>query len=63
MGNGVVAVGNVTKPVHCLTLSRDGRADSDVGQSRASMPNFICQSIQKSRTNVIRMTGSVTKGS
>ena len=25
------AVGYVTKPVHCLTLSRGGRADSDFG--------------------------------
>ena len=26
------AVGYVTKPVHCLTLSRGWRADSDFGQ-------------------------------
>ena len=62
MRNGVVAVGNVIEPVHCLTLSRGGRADSDFGQPGASKPNFICESIQKSRTNVIRMNDSVTNG-
>ena len=36
MENGVFAVGNVTEPVHCLTLSRGGRADSDFGQPGAS---------------------------
>ena len=56
------AVGYVTKPVYCWTLSRGGRADGDFGQKKASKQNFIRVSIQKSRTNVIRMTGSVTKG-
>ena len=57
------AVGHVTKPVHCLTLSRGRRAESDFVQQKASKQNFIRVSIQKSRTNVVRMTGSVTKGS
>ena len=46
----------VTKPVHCLTLSQGGRADSDFGQQRANKQNLIRESIQKSRTNVIRIT-------
>ena len=41
------AVGYVTKPVHCLTLSRGGRADSDFGQQKANKQNFIRVSIQK----------------
>ena len=41
------AVGYVTKPVHCLTHSRSGRADSDFGRRKASKQNYIRVSIQK----------------
>ena len=41
------AVGYVTKPVHCLTLSRGRRTDSDFGQQKASKQNFIRESIEK----------------
>ena len=41
------AVGYVTKPAHCLTLSRGRRAESDFGQQKASNQNFIRESIQK----------------
>ena len=41
------AVGYVTKPVHCLTLSRSGRADNAFGQQKASKQNFIRESLQK----------------
>ena len=38
-------VGYATKPVHCLTLSRGGRAESD---GRANKTLFACQ-YEKSR--------------
>ena len=61
MGNGVVAVGNVTEPVHCLTLSRGGRADSDCGQPDGQAKLYLLVNT-KSRKNVIRMNDSVTNG-
>ena len=56
------AVGYVTKPVLCLTLSRGGRADSDFGAVKGEHTKLSSRINTKSRTNVIRMAGSVTKG-
>ena len=61
MRNGVVAVGYVTEPVHCLTLSRGGRADSDCGQPDGQAKLYLRVNT-KSRTNIICMTDSVTNG-
>ena len=37
----------VTKPVHCLTLSRGGRAESHFGQQKTSKQNCIREPEQK----------------
>ena len=44
----------MTRRVHCLTLSRDGRTDSDFGKLYSRVNT-------RSHTNVIRMTDSVNK--
>ena len=47
----------MTTPVHRLTLSRGGRAESDFGQQRASKQNYVRESVQK----VARKTDGVNK--
>ena len=52
----------MTRPVHCFTLSRGGRAESDFEQQRAKQTKLHSRVNTKSRTDVIRMTDNVTKG-
>ena len=55
------AVGYVTRPVHSLTLSRGGRADSVFGATQDEQTQTLFASQFKSCTNVMRTTDSVTK--
>ena len=50
------------RSVLCFTLSRDGRAGSDFGHQQTKQTKLYTRVNTISRTNVIRMADSVTKG-